>query len=564
MSLSLPQFTLSQKPNGFSPVNAPIWFAFTASFASSSGDINNSEAFIDLQIIDQNNEAGSIIDSPGRFKVPPRGNTYVYDPSNVLKTYVTFPFDSSTAYMSVNEWTGFGATAGSYPFIAPETEGIVRYQLHYGLQWNPNVTFQDLASVTGLAGGNTIYASIGVNYFCAVGDVISITLDSDLFRYFAGTASVLSIGDSGFDTFVTTDQIVDADALALILAAGGTITGEFTNVQHFYGTASYYYGTNGTKQWFEQDIDYGNRYALQGNQPFLTDYGYDSNHCIPIKPGQAERARFIADFYGDSGYTLDVSSGMYFYTETFDSNMVFLGTSSVLVDTNDPITGAFYSQKCFTICVFDNFNTIPIVDGYYYKFSIKVMSSHGHLNPFPPIWYRGDTKCSKYDNYRIKFLNKQGSWNYWNFNKDTTKTTTIERTEYTRPTQYNYTLLTDRNNYSTSKLRGTAVLSSKAEQTFTMNTDWITEDSFTFLSQLVTSPEVFIYYDYFSAYVLMAELALSGYNVGNTIFGIESKGTNIPIIITDTSYVYKTLNRDKLFNLTITFKYAFDTNLQYQ
>lgn len=551
MAVTIPSLTLSTTPDGISPVNAPLWFTFNASFTGGIS-ANDSVVFVDLQIMNQNVEAGAVIDNPGRFKVPPRGNTYVYNPSDILKTYVTFPYDSSNAYMAVNEHSGFG-TGGSYPFIAPETEGIVRYKLHYGIQYNPNFSFTFIDG----PGGFARFYAISTSVFCSPGDVISISMDSGLYSYFNGTASVVLIGSVLGELIVTTDMVYDPTLPPYVFA-----NGSITSVQHFAGTSSYFYATNGTKQWFEKDIDYELRYLQSGtnSRPFLTDYGYDSDHAIPIKTGQGERLRFLADIYGDSGLTSSILYGYYLYRETFDSNMVLVGTSSTAFNLTDPTTLTWYSHKCFTVCAFDNVGTVPIVDGYKYKISLKAISlPDGLLNTTAVMWYIGDTKCSKYGNYRIKFLNKQGSWSYWNFNKDTTQVSNIERTEYKRPTPYDFTLSSNAAAYSTSKLRGQAILSSKVVQTFTMNSDWITEDAYQFLAQLIESPEVYIYFDNADATVIAAQLGTGGYSLKN-----GSAGTNIPIIITDNNYTFKTRNRDKLFNLTISFKYAFDTNLQNQ
>lgn len=210
--------------------------------------------------------------------------------------------------------------------------------------------------------------------------------------------------------------------------------------------------------------------------------------------------------------------------------------------------------------LFDSVNTIAIVDGYKYKFTLYY--HNGTDKEYASIWYVGDTKCGKYQNYRIKFLNKQGSWSYWNFNKESMQTSTIERTEFKRPIQYDYTLDSTAGNYSTSGLRGQSILSSKVEQSFTLNTDWIRESDYQFLAQLFESPEVYIYFDNDDAKILSEQLGYSGTTIFNA--GSSAAGTNIPIILTDSNYTFKTLNRDKLFNLTITYKYAFDTKIQNQ
>ena len=99
--------------------------------------------------------------------------------------------------------------------------------------------------------------------------------------------------------------------------------------------------------------------------------------------------------------------------------------------------------------------------------------------------------------------------------------------------------------FTLSKLRGQNILSISSNDIFLLNSDWITEDEYGFLEQLVTSPQVYIFHE---TYTLS----------DNTIL----RGVNIPIIITDTSYEHKTTLRDRLFNLQLNYKLAYDGNLQ--
>lgn len=557
MAYYAPTLTFANHPGKLSPVNAPMPWSWTASFATSTADINESKLYVDLQLLNQNVYTPTVIETVGRFKVPPKGNLYVYDPSSALKTYVTFPYDSSQAYMYVNEATPF-----SLRRLCPETEGMVRYQLAYGLEYNPNVEFFRITDTTSFGPTMSRYFFAGENYFCAVGDVIDISVDSGLYQYWAGTASVIDVSYALSTTLIVTDQNPDID---LLVSAGYDITGSITKVSHQIGTFSNYYGYNGTRQYFEKDMSMPERYGFHQlsltTQYFMTDWGYDINHPIPIRPYQGERARCNMDFFGNTTYTA-ITNGLYSTLGTYDSDGNFISVTFSALSVVDSTTGITYSQSCYTVAVFDNQNTIPIVDGYKYRFTVSYKNGSNVLVPFSDLWYVGYNPCGRYQNYRIKFLNKQGSWNYWNFNYDSTQTTNIERTEYKRPMEYDYTLLVDGTSYTTSKLRGQAVLSSKVYETFTMNSDWITEDAYKFLGQLVQSPEVYIYFDNADATVQSAQLGYDGYRLANG--GYAANGTNIPIIITDTSYTYKTRNREQLFNLSINFKYAFDTNLQNQ
>jgi len=159
---------------------------------------------------------------------------------------------------------------------------MVQYNLRYGLEYNPNVTLQSIGYTH--YSGITVsqFSSIGVNYFCSVGDIITIAPDSGLYQYWAGTASVLGISDTGFDTIIATDQIPD---LVPILG-GASITGRFTNVQHYSGTSSYQWAYNGVRQFAENTVSFTNQYILGENSPGnfnlgMVDLGHSQQTAIP-------------------------------------------------------------------------------------------------------------------------------------------------------------------------------------------------------------------------------------------------------------------------------------------
>lgn len=549
--MPLPTLTFFKHPNKVAPVNAPMVWGWTASFSSTTATIDDSYLIADLKILDQNVSAASVVETVSRFRVPPRGTKYLFNSSDILKSYVTFPYDSATVSNYVNETTGFTKR------LAPETEGVVRYQIDYGLEFNPKFTFQAIFNLIGV----TQFVATGTNVFAAIGDIITISMDSNIYSYFNGTASITNIGTALGQTVVTTDMLCDP---AIIVSAFAS--GRVTSVQHMYGSFPNYYGYNGTRQYFEKDTDFLERYGFQGMAlqtfNFLNDYGRDSNHCIPIRPYQGERARCFMDFYGHSSLTTMLDNGLFSSITTYNEAGTQIALTSSALSVTDTTTGVTYSQSCFTVAVFNNQNTIPIVDGYKYKFKVYYLNAISATVDYAELWYIGNNKCSAYQNYRIKFLNKQGTWCYWNFDKDLFQTSNIERTEYIRPMSYEWTLLTNDDDYSTSGLRGNAILSSKVHQTFTLNTDWIAEDAYKFLAQLVESPEVFLYFDNADATTNFAQLGYDGYALANG--GITANGTNIPLIITDSSYPFKTTNREGLFNLSVTFKYAFNTNLQNQ
>ena len=702
---SQPGLTVSLTPNKFSPVNGFNYYSFTGDFntASTTADVNLSKVFMDLEILNQSYGTpldGSLKETLGRFRVPARtGNIFLFDPQKLLDTKVTFPFDNpliiTDGYAgTINESTGFGSTAYGYaiaPFIAPDKDSIVRYRLHYGLEWDPNIDFVGIqaATISGVTYSQyviTSYTASNSNQFVQVGDNVKIFTTSGLFSYFNGTASVKAFTYSATGTYMTTDQLWPT--------AFGTssIPGTIDLVQHYYGYTDDKWAYNGVRQYEEKNIDFGKLYAfnysdanllsiinagggytasdtlqvgsgainlsvnnisvgsgliiavtvlggggsivnfnitsagtgyhvndrvkigsgtaigrvlavggsgnitslsiivtgsgyslssytttaisgaittytitsfstsgyvagttyntttLTGNglystfklmyfpiYRFMNDWGTTASQAIPIKAGQGERVRFIKD-------TLTSQPTVTLYTYD-NGSLVYSGPVPGFTSTTfqwSP-SGSGFREKCFTMQVFDQNNTIPIVHNRIYRFSL----SDGNYEQ--SIYYRGDTSCSIYENVRVKFMNRQGTWCYANFNKDSKRTTNISKTEYKQPLKYDYSLDWTTTGYSISKQRGSSVLSSSVNDTYSLNSDWISEDYYSYLSQLITSPEVYIFYDTYTE-----------------IDGSVLTSVNIPIIITDTNYSYKTTFRDKLFNLTLNYKLAYDTTLQNQ
>jgi len=560
MALTIPQLTLFQTPSKFSPVYAPNWYAFTASVSNTTA--TQPYLIVDINILDQSTNALTVLENAGRYKVPIRtGNTFVFNPETILKSYVTYPFNNPInggVYNNqyVNEVSGFGSPTSSFPTLAPDTDGIVRYNMRYGLEYNPGFTF---SQVSPLGATQTIYLGAGVNMFANIGDVISIQVSSGLYSYYNGTASILNIFNDGTSTFIVTNQ---PGSTTLGTLSGGYINGNVYAVQHMYGTSSTFWAYNGTRQYNEKDVNFDNIYLLRelsasgggytsslfpssstsSNIQFMNDWGRTASQAIPIKQGQSERIRFLADLIFATGAYSQFTQRIYdMKIDTYDTGMNLVST--VYNSINDAPGGPLYTNKCFTLQVFNGKETI--IDGYRYKITVR---GYGHLlTPidYTSIWYIGDTKCSRYENMRIKFMNRQGSWSYFNFNKDNKQTSNIKRTEYKQPFQYDYSVNSSSSGFSLGGQRGQNLLSLAINDTFTLNSDWISEDMYSYLQQLVTSPQVFIFYD---TYTLSDNTKLTG--------------VNIPIILTDNTYQYKTINRERIFNLVINYKYAYDTNIQ--
>ncbi len=131
--------------------------------------------------------------------------------------------------------------------------------------------------------------------------------------------------------------------------------------------------------------------------------------------------------------------------------------------------------------------------------------------------------CSPYELIQILFINQSGGNDFWYFNMDSKRTVEVTRNEFTKVLDPEYTMGN----------RGRTVYSTTAKDTWKINTNWISEYDWSYLEQLILSPEV--------------------YWIKNDLL--------YPIVITNKNYEIKTMLRDKLFQLSLEFEMAFDKNV---
>lgn len=126
--------------------------------------------------------------------------------------------------------------------------------------------------------------------------------------------------------------------------------------------------------------------------------------------------------------------------------------------------------------------------------------------------------CSKYDTYRLHFLNKFGGYDSYTFNRVSRVTEEIERKSYKKV----YGSTTGRWSYNTYD-RGKVNYNTSINDKLTLNSDWLTESEYAWLEELVASPEVF-------------------WDNGNELQAVN---------ITNNNYEKKKAVNDKVFNLTV-------------
>ncbi|MCR4307509.1 MAG: hypothetical protein NUV80_03040 [Candidatus Berkelbacteria bacterium] len=139
-----------------------------------------------------------------------------------------------------------------------------------------------------------------------------------------------------------------------------------------------------------------------------------------------------------------------------------------------------------------------------------------------------DTTCTDHTVYRLHFLNKLGGFDSFSFIKAHTFDTDIKRESYKRNTtqrigggQYGY------NKSTVSQVQ----FLTTNKDTVKVNSDWIDEDTSTWLEELLTSPVVFL---------------------DDATHGL------IAVNIVDSKYTRKQWRTDGLSNLELSFQYGYD------
>lgn len=180
----------------------------------------------------------------------------------------------------------------------------------------------------------------------------------------------------------------------------------------------------------------------------------------------------------------------------FDINNLDAGTFSV----TQPIIGT--DIVSYTLQLLDNTNTA----------SSEI------------TYFKVDTSCTKNDAYRLHWLNRHGGYDSFTFDMASTKNIDIEKLNYKTPLS-NYNVVD--NSYDKTYI-------SKAQQRFTLTSNWISEDCAEMLEDLYTSPVVY------------------RYDSINSIYGFDRYK------VLNTSYEIQQVANKKLFNVTIEVQPAFN------
>lgn len=152
--------------------------------------------------------------------------------------------------------------------------------------------------------------------------------------------------------------------------------------------------------------------------------------------------------------------------------------------------------------------------------------------------YQDQEDCSRYQKLRLKWKNKLGGWDFFDFELVSSASTNVERENF-KITSGQVSINTISGSYDyrePNSERGYKSLNIKLIDTFTMTSDWITDQTAKFLQGLFVSDEI---------YLLNPEI-FEDFVVDDP-FDIE-----YPVFLNDTDIEYKTNSPEKkLVNITI-------------
>jgi len=356
------------------------------------------------------------------------------------------------------------------------------------------------------------FINVGEDHFFEIGDEVTILQDgSPTYPAYDGLDTVLRVP--------TTDSItINKLFLGATGSEPGTATGNKTvEVSQTTASSFLYKSFNGVIDFADfNDFD-ASVYDMDATNPtalFLTDIpnNYELSRTDPLWiNGYSESRSFITmEIVTDNGeflinpisptpaindtYVIQSKIG---YTDLLNTDSIVTITSGSLpiVDVN---TTFITAQAMAGVTAISEVKSFTVVD-----------------------------KCSKYENIKLFFLDRLGSYIPLNFDRVSKTNVKNERSNY-KQNYGNYDSVANAWGYTTHA-RGTTTYDIKSTKSITCTSDWLDDEQVELMQILLTSPDV--YY-------------------------IDEAGVYRAITITTNSYEEKKRVNDKLLNYTITFEYA--------
>jgi hypothetical protein len=174
---------------------------------------------------------------------------------------------------------------------------------------------------------------------------------------------------------------------------------------------------------------------------------------------------------------------------------------------------------------------------------IVMLFDGASLSSYPMQYHIQEDDCKGYETIRLTWLNKFGTWDYYNFTKKSERSTDVKRTHYNQ-VKGNWageTFVKD--GYE----RGLTTLHTKVLEKITVNSDWFrTDKEAAWLEELFISPKVYI---------------LESYDALDTAPAEYGKYLT-PVQITNKKYERYTRANDKVAQYSVDLEYAINKRVQ--
>lgn len=551
--MAIATVSIATRPNQISPIQSYMWYRMTSSFVN----LPNFRYYAELFYAPGGSTSATSI---GRFKVAPEPGTGdgLYDPSRALATRLNFGINPTASVIE--------ATSGRSAF----------YYIRPGLGYNPDLTYS--GSTRGAVIPPSDYVNIkvpegfsfgaGTYYYLRLicgsptpthnlvaGDVINISKNQKWINNFIdGKCTVASTPFvSQFDVkvlYVANSAGTDYSTVPPTYTESGKIT-DCIRMQTPDTLGRWCF--IGARQWDQQGLDFTNIIVT----PTVSGPGtWPLPKYIPLPltgvsttgyPNQSYLSAFnfnnnYKKIYRDQPETINLLySGAALLPDKVIVNLY--NRSKVLVSSFERTITAVMSGNNWWYTMqtgLSNLYGAEWTDSSIKYYTVALKKNNALPNTYYPsiaaAYEIVDRDCAfPEDNVRLVWLNRLGGYDYFNFSKGLTETTNVQRKEWTRQLQWNYSMI--------DGARQATTYSIDAQETYTVSTDWIDLNTQEMLKEIIGSQDVY----------WIIETPWSG-STPATI-------RKIPIIITDTSYKSKTA-RDMIFNMTISFKLSHKQNIQ--
>lgn len=355
------------------------------------------------------------------------------------------------------------------------------------------------------------FINVGEDHYFEIGDEVTIQQDgTPTYPAYDGASTVLRVP--------STDSItIDKLFLGATGSEPGTATGNKTvEVSQTTASSFLYESFNGVINFADfnsftsdiYDMDIANPTAL-----FLTDIpnNYELRRDDPlwINGFSDSRSFTLLNIITDNGDFLITVNPVPAYDDTYimqskvGYNDLINSTSTIIVNSGslpmvDPNTTFITAQALAGFTPISEVKSFTVVD-----------------------------KCSKYENIKLFFLDRLGSYIPLNFDRVSKDNVTNERSNY-KQNYGNYDSVANAWGYTTHA-RGTTTYDIVTTESITCTSDWLDDEQVELMHILLTSPDV--YY-------------------------IDEAGVYRAVTITTNSFEKKKRVSEKLLNYTITFEYA--------